>query len=160
MKIGLFNMQTVDLSKTDKILAAHQGKTGSLIPILQEVQAAYGYVPEAAMRRVAETLKIPASKVYGVVTFYAQFHLKPRGRNVMRICCGTACHVQGGEQILSEIKDTLDLHSENTTSDGKFTLEEVACLGCCGLAPVLMLNDDVHAKLTKEKLAEIINNVE
>jgi NADH-quinone oxidoreductase E subunit len=153
-------MKAIDLSKIDKILELHRQETGSLIPVLQEVQAAYGYVPEAAMESIAAALNIPASKVYGVVTFYAQFHTKPRGRHVMRMCCGTACHVQGGEQILEGIKETLKVDANDpTTADGRITLEEVACLGCCGLAPVLMMNDEVHGKVTKEKVKEIISHV-
>jgi NADH-quinone oxidoreductase subunit E len=152
-------MESIDLGKTDDILKAHRAEAGSLIPVLQAVQAEYGYVPEAAMERIAQALNIPASKVYGVVTFYAQFHTRPQGRNILRVCCGTACHVQGGEQILEGIKETLQLNPNDTTSDGKFTLQEVACLGCCGLAPVLMLNEEVHGKLTKEKVIEIIHHV-
>ncbi len=151
-------MQPIDLSKTYSILKLHQGKSGSLIPILQEVQAQYGYLPEEVMQCIADKLKIPASKVYGVVTFYAQFRISPQGKNLLKVCCGTACHVQGGGQILESIKDALDLHSADTTTDGKFTLQEVACLGCCGLAPVVTLNEEVHAKITNKKVKEIINH--
>ncbi len=151
-------MQAIDLSKIDKILAGHQAEPGSLIPILQEVQLEYGYLPEEAIDYIADGLKISASKIYGVLTFYAQFHTQPQGKNLLRVCCGTACHVQGGEQILDHIKANLQLNANETTEDGKFTLQEVACLGCCGLAPVLVLNDEVHAKLTNEKIEEIINN--
>ena len=152
---------SLDLSKMDAILAAHAGHQGALIPVLQEVQAAFGYVPEEAVNYVGDKLNISPGKIFGVLTFYAQFHLQPCGRNVVRVCCGTACHVQGGEQLLHGIKEHLKLNSNgsNTTDDGRVTLEEVACLGCCGLAPVMMVNNDVHGKLTKEKAEEIINHV-
>ncbi len=153
-------MQAKDLSKIDNILKIHKDEQGSLIPVLQEVQAVFGYLPEAAIGHISRELRISESKVYGVLTFYAQFHTQPQGKNLLRVCCGTACHVQGGEQILDDIKETLKLNTNETSSDGKFTLQEVACLGCCGLAPVLMLNDDVHGKVTKYKAEEIINHVE
>jgi NADH-quinone oxidoreductase E subunit len=152
-------MQAKDLSKIDNILKTHKDKKGSLIPVLQEVQAEFGYLPEAAIGHISKELKISESKIYGVLTFYAQFHTQPQGKNLLRVCCGTACHVQGGEQILDDIKETLELNTDETTPDGKFTLQEVACLGCCGLAPVLMLNDDVHGKVSKDKVEEIINYV-
>jgi len=151
-------MQPIDSEQIDKIIAKYKPEAASLIPVLQAVQAKLGYVPEPAMEQIATRLNIPASKVYGVVTFYAQFHLRPQGRNILRVCCGTACHVQGGKQILESIKQSLKLSSDHTTPDGKFTLQEVACLGCCGLAPVLMLNEEVHGKLTKEKIEEIIRH--
>lgn len=152
-------MQATDLSKIDNVLNAHKDEQGSLIPVLQEVQSEFGYLPEAAIGYISRELKISESKIYGVLTFYAQFHTRPQGKNLLRICCGTACHVQGGEQILDGIKETLKLNTDETTPDGKFTLQEVACLGCCGLAPVLMLNEDVHGKVTKEIAEEIIYNV-
>jgi NADH-quinone oxidoreductase subunit E/NADP-reducing hydrogenase subunit HndA len=120
------------------------------------VQAEYGYVPQEAVSCISQALSLSPSKIFGVLTFYTQFHTQPQGRNLLRVCCGTACHVQGGEQILEGIKQSLQLNPNHTTSDGKFTLQEVACLGCCGLAPVLMLNEEVQGKLTREKAAEII----
>ncbi|MGI6603472.1 MAG: NADH-quinone oxidoreductase subunit NuoE [Firmicutes bacterium] len=140
----------------EEILARYAGQRGALIPVLQEVQAAYGYIFEDAIVRIAEALGIPATSVYGVATFYAQFHLKPRGRHVVRVCQGTACHVRGAAKILAAVEKELGIKPGETTEDLRFTIEPVACLGCCGLAPVMMVNDDTHGRLTPDKVAEIL----
>ena len=142
------------------ILAKYQGQKGSLIPVLQETQNLYGYLPEEAIKNVAKALKIPTSEVYGVITFYSQFHLNPRGRNIIKVCQGTACHVRGGKAILSHIQDTLNIKPGETSDDLRFTLEIVACIGACGLAPVIMINDDTHGRLTTDALPEILNKYE
>ncbi len=151
---------SIDFSKLEAILASHPPVSASLIPVLQGVEEEFGYVSEEASRYVARKLQISPSKVYGILTFYAQFHLQPTGRNMLRVCCGTACHVQGADRLLNTIRDKLQINHSLTTSDNKFTLQEVRCVGCCSLAPVLMVNDDVHGKVTTDNLEDILNNVE
>jgi len=128
-----------------------------LIPVLQEAQDEYGYLPEEVLKRIADFLELSLSEVYGVVTFYTQFHLQPRGKNIIRICMGTACHVRGGSQILNEMEEQLGISSGETTDNLKFTLETVACIGACGLAPVIMINDETYGRLTPDKVPEILN---
>ncbi|MGI6284305.1 NADH-quinone oxidoreductase subunit NuoE [Neomoorella humiferrea] len=140
----------------EKVLARYAATEGALIPILQETQEIYGYLPEEAMRVIARRLKIPFSRVYGVATFYTQFHLKPRGRNIIRVCQGTACHVRGGAKLLEAISKTLGIGKNETTADGRFTLETVACLGSCGLAPVMMINEETYGRLTPEQIPAIL----
>lgn len=142
--------------KLDEILKKYQDVKGALIPVLQETQHVYGYLPKEVIQNIGEKMDIPISEIYGVVTFYAQFHLQPRGKNIIRVCQGTACHVRGGKAILQELEDTLQIKAGATTPDLMFTLETVACIGACGLAPVLMINDDTHGRLTPEKTAEIL----
>ena len=143
-------------AKVDEILAHYQGVKGALIPVLQEAQDAYGFLPKDVIGRIAETLKIPVSQVYGVVTFYSQCHLNPRGRNIIRVCQGTACHVRGAKGVLKALEDELHIGPGQTTTDERFTLETVACLGACGLAPVLMINDDTHGRLTPETVCKLL----
>lgn len=140
----------------DTILARYQGKKGSLIPILQEVQALYNYLPKDALEYIAASTGTPIAQIYGVVTFYSQFHLNPRGRNIIRVCQGTACHVRGGKVILQTIEKELGIKAGHTTEDLRFTLETVACIGACGLAPVMQVNEDTHGRLTSDKLSAIL----
>ena len=142
--------------KLDEILKKYQGIKGSLIPVLQETQNAYGYLPKEVLQNMAEKMDIPISQIFGVVTFYSQFHLKPRGKNIIRVCQGTACHVRGGKAILEEIEDKLKIQAGCTTPDLLFTLETVACIGACGLAPVMMINDNTYGRLTPESIPEIL----
>jgi len=141
------------VEKTRKIVAPWKEKKGGLIPILQEVQKELGYISSEAMETISKDLKIPKSEIYGVVTFYAQFHLKPRGRHVIRVCRGTACHVRGSAKIMDKIMSMLKVKENGTTDDLRFTLEPVACLGCCGLAPVVMIDEDTHGRLTDDEAA-------
>ncbi len=127
---------------------------GGLIPVLQEAQNIYGYLPKEALQRIAKELRIPFSKVYGVATFYAQFHMKPRGRNIIRICLGTACHVRGGAKIFEAAKEHLGVDNGETTEDLRFTLETVACIGACGLSPCMMVNEDTHGRLVAKVVGE------
>ncbi|ABO50382.1 NADH dehydrogenase subunit E [Desulforamulus reducens MI-1] len=136
--------------------ARYQGTSGSLIPILQEAQEIYGYLSGEVMQQIARELNIPYSKVYGVVTFYAQFHLRPRGRNIIRICTGTACHVKGADRLLETVREATGLEGEGTTEDLRYTLETVACLGACGLAPAMMINEDTYGRLTPVKALNIL----
>ncbi|EAX48149.1 NADH-quinone oxidoreductase, E subunit [Thermosinus carboxydivorans Nor1] len=152
--------QSTALAQLDEILAKYQGVKGALIPVLQEAQNAYGYLSKEVIEYIAEKLDIPVSQIYGVVTFYAQFHLNPRGRNIIRVCQGTACHVRGAKAILKALEDNLKITAGGTTADLKFTLETVACIGACGLAPVMMINDDTHGRLTPEVIPSILAKYE
>ncbi|EGO64405.1 NADH-quinone oxidoreductase subunit NuoE [Acetonema longum] len=144
------------MAQLDAILAKYQGVQGALIPVLQEAQNAYGYLSKEVVECIAKKMGIPVSQVYGVITFYSQFHLNPRGKNIIRVCQGTACHVRGGKAILQALEDQLHISAGQTTPDLKFTLETVACIGACGLAPVMMINDDTHGRLTTDILPEIL----
>jgi NADH-quinone oxidoreductase subunit E len=146
-----------DLARLDEMLADMGSRKGTLIPILQKAQDIFGYLPREVLILISRKISVPLSQIYGVVTFYAQFHLNPRGRNIVRSCQGTACHVRGAKAILTEIKQHMGLDgSETTTADLKFTLETVACIGCCGLAPVIMVNDDTHGRLVPEAVKGIL----
>ena len=144
-----------------KIIDKYTGKKGILIPLLQEVQKEENYLSESSMRYISEQTGIRLSEIYGVATFYTMFRLKPQGKNVIRVCKGTACHVSGANSIAQSIRNKLNLTEEkDTTDDGLFTLMEVACLGCCSLAPVIMINDDTYGKLTPESVIKILNKYE
>ncbi len=132
------------------------GERSDLIPILQEVQAKFGYLPEEAMQHVARFVRVPLSQVYGVATFYALFRLTPGGKRTIRVCQGTACHVQGGPKILDVVKDTLKVTPGGTTPDGNFTLEVVSCIGACALAPNMTIDKEVYGQLTPVKVAQIL----
>lgn len=144
----------------DAILEKYKGQKGSLIPVLQQAQNAHGYLSKEALEYIAKGLNIPISQVYGVTTFYSQFHLNPRGKNIIRVCQGTACHVRGGKQILEKLESLLSIKAGETTEDLKFTLETVACIGACGLAPVIMINDNTHGRLVPDSLDAILQTYE
>ncbi len=144
--------------RVDAILDKFREQKGTLIPVLQSVQDEFGYLPRETLEYVSKALKIPFSKIYGVVTFYAQFHLKPRGKHIIRVCLGTACHVRGGAKIVKKLEEELKVPVGSTTEDKKFTLEQVACIGACGLAPVLMVDDDTHGRLDKDKVPKVLKN--
>ncbi len=148
--------ETTDLARIEPILQRFGREKGALIPVLQEIQAIYGYLPEEALVRVSEAMKIPLSRIYGVVTFYSQFYLTPRGRHTIRVCRGTACHVRGGRSVLNIVKDTLGIEDGETTEDLQFSLETVACLGTCFLAPVMMVDRSYYGKLAPERVPSII----
>jgi NADH-quinone oxidoreductase E subunit len=141
-----------------KVLGKYRGAKGALIPVLQEAQAALGYLPKDAIAAIAEGLSIPVSQVYGVATFYTQFRLKPAGKHLIRVCHGTACHVGGAGAISEALEEALQVKDGQTTSDGKFTLESVACLGCCSLAPVMMIDGETYGRLTKESAAKALKD--
>lgn len=143
--------------KTVEILEPWRSRKGFLIPVLQSVQHAFGYVPKEAIEVISREMKMPTAEIYGVVTFYAQFHLKPRGRHIIRVCRGTACHVRGSLKLLQKVKEMLKVEENGTTEDLRFTLEPVACLGACGLAPVMMVDEETHGRLVPEKLGSIID---
>lgn len=133
------------------------GDRSNLIPILQDVQNIYGYLPEDALQQVSEFLSLPLSSVYGVATFYNQFRLKPLGRNVIRVCRGTACHVKESENILSALELELKIKAGETTRDKMFTLETVACIGACSIAPVINVNDEYFGRITIREIPKILN---
>jgi len=137
------------------ILSSYEGKRHELIPILQQVQAEFGYLPEEVMLEIAEYVGVPESRVYAVASFYAQFRFSPMGRNRVMVCRGTACHVRGAPRILEEVKRELGVQEGETTPDLEYTLETVACIGCCALAPCVMINKKVEAKMTSKKVAEL-----
>lgn len=151
------NIMEKDFSKLDTIIQAYQSKPGILIPLLQEAQDLLGYLSKDAMRYIADKMQIPAADIYGVATFYSMFKLKPQGTHIVRVCKGTACHVSGADEIKEALKETLKLKGdEDTTEDMNFTLVEVACLGCCSLAPVIMIDDTTFGKLTPESIPNIL----
>ena len=141
------------------ILSEFDGKQEEIIPILQKVQNAYSYLPEDSMKKVARFMQVPASRVYGVATFYAQFRFTPTGKNIVSVCRGTACHVRGAPAILEETTAVLGLEGEGTTEDLEYTVETVACIGCCALAPCVTVNEEVHGNLNKKKVRTLLNAV-
>jgi NADH-quinone oxidoreductase subunit E len=143
-------------SRVDDVLAAFTREKANLIPILQQVQQVLGYLPEEAMRRIARFVDVPECSVFGVATFYAQFQLSPRGRNIVRVCRGTGCYVKGAPRLIDELEKLLGIKEGETTPDMEYTLETVACFGSCALAPVLVVNDRVYGRMTPEKVKEIL----
>ncbi|HID56491.1 TPA: NADH-quinone oxidoreductase subunit NuoE [Candidatus Poribacteria bacterium] len=150
---------TMDLSKLDEVFRRYEGERGALIPILQDIQDIFGYLPQEALYQVSDRLNIPMSRVYGVLTFYSQFYLEPRGKNTIKVCLGTACHVKGAPRILRKLEEILGIKEGETTDDLKFTLETVRCLGTCFLAPVMMINQNYYGKLTPQRVERIIKGI-
>ncbi|MBD3178323.1 MAG: NADH-quinone oxidoreductase subunit NuoE [Candidatus Latescibacteria bacterium] len=134
----------------------YDGSPGELIPLLQSAQNHFGYIPRRAIDYISTVTGIPESEVFGVITFYSQFRLRPMGKYVIRVCAGTACHVSGADLIRDTIEDELGIEVGETTEDGLFTLNTVACIGCCSLAPVIMVNDNTHGRLTPSEVRTII----
>ena len=148
-----------DLSLLDEILDEYEGVPGSLITVLQQAQNTYGFLPLDVMSHIAGRLKLPAAKVMGVATFYTQFRLKPIGKYLIMLCQGTACYVNGARQIEEAISEELGIADGETTGDGLFTLENVACLGCCSLSPAMMVNGEAYGNLTPESVKKIISGL-
>ena len=144
----------IDLSRLTRVLEQFKGKQGSLIPILQRTQDLYGYLPREAIALIAKQTRIPLSRIHGVATFYSQFHLKRRGRNLVRVCDGTACHVRGSGKNLEALQHAVGLAPGETTPDYKLTIEVVYCLGSCGISPVALVNDKVCARLNADTLVQ------
>lgn len=140
----------------DDVLHKFTGRKGSLIPALEEIQAITGYLPESVQRRVAHGLAIPLSQVYGVVTFYSFFTMQPRGKYQFRCCQGTACHVQGAKRNLDKLERALGIKAGSCTDDRMFGIEVVRCLGACGLAPVMTVNEDIHKQVREAHVVEIL----
>ena len=144
----------VDLARLNRVIEQLKGKKGSLIPILQRTQDIYGYLPKAAIYFISKQTRIPLSRIHGVATFYAQFHLTRRGRNLVRVCDGTACHVRGSGKNLDALQHAAGISPGETTPDYKLTLEVVYCLGSCGIAPVALVNEKVCARLNADTLIQ------
>lgn len=141
------------------LLDEWEGVKGNVIPLLQKTQDIFGYLPRESMRRIAQVTGKTPAEIYGVATFYAQFRFTPMGKHVMKVCHGTACHVQGADSLDTVVEQKLGVLPGNTTADGAFTVERVACLGCCSLAPVVMIDGEVYGRLTGDKLGRIIRKV-
>ena len=151
--------QVLDLKPLDEILSSTEEiGTNNLIPILQDIQSAYGYLPREVIMRMSDRTGIPASRIYGVITFYEQFYLEPHGRHTIKCCRGTACHVRGGQGVISSIARTLGIEQGQTTEDMKFTFETAACLGTCFLAPVMLIDNDYYGHLTANKIVKILES--
>jgi NADH-quinone oxidoreductase subunit E len=134
----------------------YQGELGALIPLLQSAQDAYGYIPESAIDYISQIVGTPAAEIYGVITFYSQFRLKPMGKNIIKVCDGTACHVNSSTGIIKTVESELGVIGDETTEDGLFTVQKVACLGCCSLSPVVMINDETFGLLTPKKVRQLL----
>jgi len=144
------------LAAVDAVISKFREKPGALIPVLEEVQGITGYLPESIQRRVAKGLSIPLAQVYGVVTFYSFFTMTPRGRHQIRVCLGTACHVRGGQQVVEKLAEDLKIQPGECTPDREFSLDVVRCLGCCALAPVMVVGETIHKQLKTPELPQIL----
>lgn len=149
-----------ELAAVDDTIERYRQKPGSLIPALEEIQETIGYLPKSIMARVALGLRVPRSEVYGVVTFYSFFTMVPRGRHTIRCCLGTACYVRGGKKTLEKLRETLKVGPGETTGDKRFSLETVRCLGACGLAPVMMVDDDTYRQVKPSQIPAILKEYE
>ena len=139
-----------------KVIEAHKGDKGALMPILQQAQDIYGYLPIEVQKMISNEMDIPLEKFYGVATFYSQFTLNPKGKNAISVCLGTACYVKGSGDIYNKIQEELGIHGGECTNDGKFSLDACRCIGACGLAPVLTVNDEVYGRLTVDDVPDIL----
>jgi len=142
--------------KLEELIAKYKDSKGPLMPVMQQAQEIFGYLPLEVQSAIATGLNVPLTDVYGVATFYSQFVLEPKGENTVSICLGTACYVKGADKVFARLQDELGVSPGKTTADGKFTLLGTRCLGCCGLAPVMMINDDVYGRLTPDAVKGII----
>ena len=143
-------------AELEKVIADHKGKEGALMPVMQKAQDIYGYLPIEVQTMIAEGLGVSLEQVYGVSTFYAWFSLEPKGKHLIRVCLGTACYVKGSKKVLEKVCEELDTPVGKTSADGLFTIRDTRCLGCCALAPVMMINDDVYGELTPDKIPDIL----
>jgi len=147
-----------ELKRIDRIIANYRGDRWGLIPLLQEIQQRVGYIPAEAIPRIADGLGLFPSQVQGVLTFYAQFYTAPRGKNIVRVCRGTACHVRGAKTILKLVKQHLDIDEDETTPNFQYSLETVACIGCCALAPNIVINSNIYGHMNPKKVASIFSH--
>ncbi len=152
--------ETLDMAPLDEILDKYQGQKGAVIPVLQQAQEVFGYLPREVLEDISRKMKIPLSDLYGVATFYSQFYLTRRGKHIIRCCDGTACHVRGATKVIEALERELGISAGETTPDYMYTLEVVYCLGSCGLAPVAVINDRVVGHLTPPKLLEIVRELD
>ncbi|OQY34836.1 MAG: NAD(P)H-dependent oxidoreductase subunit E [Anaerolineaceae bacterium 4572_5.1] len=151
---------SIDLTLLDPILEEFKEQKGAVIPILQRAQDVYGYLPKEVLSTISKKTKVPISRLYGVVTFYSQFNLERQGRHIVRVCDGTACHVRGAPQLIEDIGNALNLKPGSSDPDYKYTLEIVYCLGSCGLAPVVVVDDVVYGKVKSEDIIEKLNELD
>jgi NADH-quinone oxidoreductase subunit E len=151
--------EELDLTRAYEIAEKEVGTQGPVIRVLQGVQAEYGYIPPEFLPEMAEILEVPLARIFGALTFYSQFYTEPRGKYIVKVCVGTACHVQGSKDILERMKETLGVDSGETTEDMMFTLEPVACIGSCGLAPLCLINTDTAAHMTPVQMVEKVNTI-
>ena len=149
----------MDLTLLAPLIARYKGQKGNVIPLLQGAQDIYGYLPRAVFEKISQETGLELNEMFGVATFYAQFRLAPVGRHIIKVCHGTACHVQNANEITESLEETLKVKDGETTEDRLFTLESVACLGCCSLAPVMMIDDSTYGKLTGNEATKIIKNI-
>jgi NADH-quinone oxidoreductase subunit E len=149
----------VDLTLIDPLIEKYKSKKGNLIPILQGTQDVFGYLPAESFIKISELTGLKLSEMYGVATFYTQFRLNPVGKHIVKICHGTACHVQNATVLSEAVEDALGIKDGETTEDRLFTLESVACLGCCSLAPVMMIGDETYAKLSGSRAVKIVKEI-
>ncbi|HOC09173.1 MAG TPA: NADH-quinone oxidoreductase subunit NuoE [Bacillota bacterium] len=151
---------TVDIpenfEKLQGVIDEYKEKKGALIPVLQKAQDIFGYLPLEVQKFIAKGMDVPLQRIYGIATFYAQFSLEPKGEHSIGLCMGTACYVRGAQSVLEKLKEELGVDVGGTTEDLKFTLTATRCLGCCGLAPVMMIDDDVYGRLTPDRIPEIL----
>ncbi len=155
--MSIDNLSKADVQdKLKDIFSHYNGDKQELIPILQETQSQFRYLPAAAMREIARFLHMPESSIFGVSTFYAQFKLTPLGKRVIRVCRGTACHVRGSGKVLAEIEKQLGIRAGETTEDMEYTLETVACIGACALAPTMTIDNETYGKMTTKKVSEVL----
>ncbi len=153
--------EEIDYLELDQMIEKEfDGNKENLIMILQAIQRRYNYLPKATLLYVSEKLEIPYSKIYEVSTFYSTFSLEPRGKNIVSICLGTACHVRGGERVREQIETTLDIKDGQTTPDKRYTLESVRCIGCCSLGPVIKINEDMHGRIKPDEIETVLNQYE
>ncbi len=155
----MYMEKQIDLSLLDPILSHYGNIPGSLITVLQKAQDIYGYLPEDGISYISQKMNIPASKIYGVATFYTQFRFAPVGKYFIQLCQGTACHVNGSQMIEKTILEELGISDGETSSDGLFSLKNVACLGCCSLSPVMTINGETYGSLTPSKVRDILSSV-
>lgn len=151
------NLTEENFKKLDEIIEKNKSRRGALIPVLHEAQELFGYLPYEVQKRIAEGLNIPMAEVYGVATFYTRFTLKPTGDHKISVCMGTACYVKGADKILDKLKELLKIDVGETTEDGKFSIEATRCLGACGLAPVVVIDNTVYGKLSVDDVEEILS---
>ncbi|MBN1368490.1 MAG: NADH-quinone oxidoreductase subunit NuoE [Dehalococcoidales bacterium] len=147
-----------DLGKIDKIIVSYQGKRWPLLPLLEEIQEKVGYIPPESITDIAEAVGLFPSQVQGILSFYALFYTQPQGKNIVRVCRGTACHVRGGKTVLKLIKQHLSLDEGETTPDYKFSLETVACIGCCAQAPNIVVNKNIYGHMNPKKITTVIDD--
>ena len=152
--------ETLEMEPLDKVIEEFGGRAGTLIPILQRAQDIYGYLPPEVLKHISEKTGAPLSQIYGVVTFYAQFYLQRRGKCIVRMCDGTACHVRGAAKVVDKMELDLGVKRTQTTPDLRYTLETVNCVGCCALGPMVMIDEKYHGQISSDKVSPLLAKYE